>query len=229
MHQTKVLQIIEETHDAKTIRFERPAGFSYRPGQYCIFEEQMGDELIRRSYSLSSSPTEEFLQITVKHMINGKMSTFLTNLQPGHVLRFNGPVGKFILEDSMEKVVFIAGGSGISPFRGMLKYIIDKKLPMRATLVFGSRSPQDIILRNELEEFNKAQNVKVFLTVDHGDDTWKFHVGFIDINFVKEATKGELFDKKFFIVGPPIMCTKAKEMLLNAGVSEPNVLLDAWG
>ncbi len=229
MHKSKVIKLIKETHDTWTIQFERPENFDYKPGQYCIFEKKMGDELIRRSYSLSSSPTEEFLQITVKHIPNGKMSTYLTQCSSGEVLKYNGPIGKFVFDETYNNVVFIAGGSGISPFRSMLKYVLDKKLQTKVTVIYGSRSPKDIILKEELEEHNKRENVNLYLTVDYPDEEWKFHSGFIDIDFIKEATKNDLFDKDYFLIGPPPMVTNVKNGLMKANVPEPQIHVDAWG
>ena len=149
---SKIIELKDETYDTRSIRFEKPAGFNYLPGHYAIFDYNIGTEIVRRSYSLSSSPTEPFLQITVKHVPAGKMSTHLTELKLGDMLTFNGPFGKFLLDGNLKKVVFVAGGSGISPFRGMLKYIFDKKLDTDVTLIYGSRGPRDIILWQELED-----------------------------------------------------------------------------
>ena len=230
IHKAKILEIIEETHDTKSIKFEKPEGFSYKPGQYCVFDHRANDEIIKRSYSLSSSPTEDFLMITVKHMPHGIMSTHLHQLTPGDTLDFVGPVGKFVYEDNMKKIVMIAGGSGISPFRGMTKYIIDKKLDTEVRIIYGSRTPHDIILQGALEKFNaEHDNIKIFLTVDHPDEAWKFHSGFITIDFIKEATESKFKDYTYFLIGPPPMVTSVKGALLKAGMPEEQVLLDAWG
>ena len=125
---SKITKVIEETHDSFSIQFERPKGLDYLAGQYGLFSHDVNGEMVKRSYSFSSSPTEDFLQITVKRMPHGKMSNCLTNLPVGEELKFMAPLGKFILEDDLKEVVFIAGGSGISPFRCMTKYVLDKKL-----------------------------------------------------------------------------------------------------
>ncbi|MBN2368621.1 FAD-dependent oxidoreductase [Candidatus Woesearchaeota archaeon] len=230
IHKAKILEIIEETHDTKSIKFEKPEGFNYKPGQYCIFDHRANGEIIKRSYSLSSSPTEDFLMITVKHIPNGIMSTHLHQVGPGDVLDFVGPVGKFVFEESMKKVVLVAGGSGISPFRGMSEYIIDKKLDTQVIIIYGSRTPKDIILQSTLEKYNQEHdNIRLFLTVDHPDDGWKFHQGFISIDFIREAIKGNLQDYIYFLIGPPLMVTSVKDALMKAGLPEEIILLDAWG
>jgi NAD(P)H-flavin reductase len=147
----------------------------------------------------------------------------------GDILEYNAPIGKFVFEDHLKNVVFIAGGSGISPFRGMIKYIFDKKIETNVTLIYGSRSPEDIILNDELHSYLKYENFRIYLTVDHPDDNWKFHSGFIDTNFLKEATDNIVKDKVYFIIGPPPMVNSVKTCLLKLGLPEEQVLIDAWG
>ena len=228
---SKIIEIKEETHDTKTIKFEKPQNFNYKAGQYCIFEHTLGEDLIKRSYSLSSSPTEDFLQITVKHIPNGIMSTYLHQMKIGDSLVFVGPIGKFVFDESFKNVVFIAGGSGISPFRAMCKYVFDKNIKdIKITVIYGSRSPEDIIMVNELKDYLKGHpNFKLFLTVDHPNDTWQFHIGFIDAKFIKEATQDDVINKDYFLVGPTPMMTAIKNALLSLDVEEKHIHLDAWG
>lgn len=230
-HTSKIIEIKEETHDTKSIKFEKPQGFSYKVGQYCIFEHNLGEDLIKRSYSLSSSPTEDFLQITVKHIPNGIMSTYLHQMKIGDSLVFVGPIGNFVFDESFKDVVFIAGGSGISPFRAMCKYVFDKNITdIKITVIYGSRSPEDIIMVNELNDYLKEHpHFKLYLTVDHPNDTWHFHTGFIDANFIKEATQNDIKNKDYFLVGPTPMMTAIKNALLSLDVEEEHIHLDAWG
>lgn len=230
VYTTKIIEIKQETHDTKSFKFEKPIDFKYKAGQYGIFEHKLADSLIRRSYSFSSSPTEDFLQITVKLMDKGKMSGYLHGLKKDDELTYNAPIGKFIFEDNLKNVGFIAGGSGISPFRGMIKYILDKKLATKITLIYGSRTPHDTIMLNELNEFHQTHpDFRLYLTVDHTDETWHFHSGFIDAEFIKEATNNDFKDKVFFLIGPPIMVTSVKKALLSLEVDSANIRVDAWG
>jgi Na+-transporting NADH:ubiquinone oxidoreductase subunit F len=203
--------------------------FNYRPGNFGVFD-YLKDEIIRRAYSFSSSPTEDFLQITVKHIPNGKMSSYLTGLKVGDSLTFNAPFGKFMFEDNLKNVVFIAGGSGISMFRSMIKYILDKKLDTKIILIYGSKSPNEIILWDWLEELNRTiYSFKLFLTIDKPDPLWRFHTGFINLDFIMEATENNVLDKVYFLCGPPVMITSVKNALLKANVRGENIRLDAWG
>jgi glycine betaine catabolism B len=227
---SKIIEVREETGDTKSIRFEKPGGFTYQPGHYGIFEHTANGEIIKRSYSISSSPTEDFIQITVKLVPNGKMSTYLLGLKAGDTLTYNAPFGKFLFDDSITEAVFIAGGSGISAFRAMIKYVLDKKLNTHMTVVYGSRSSKEIIMWDWLEQVNKEnENLSLFLTVDKPDEGWNRHIGFVNADFIKEAAMGRLLEKVYFICGPPVMVTNMKTTLLGLGVKEENIKIDAWG
>ncbi|MEM4397240.1 MAG: FAD-dependent oxidoreductase [Candidatus Woesearchaeota archaeon] len=225
---SKIINIRQETHDTKTFFFEKPENFNYKSGQYGIFEHKTESEIIRRSYSFSSSPTENHLAITVRLIPNGKMTSHLFNLNIGDTLTFNAPFGKFTMENK-ENVVFIGGGSGVTPFRSMIKCALDLKLNTKITLIYGARSPKDILFNDEFHSFLTNPNFKLFLTVDKPDETWKFHTGFIDSYFIKEATFNDLQNRDYFLCGPPIMLTNIKNALISLGVKEQNIILDAWG
>ncbi|MEM4397613.1 MAG: FAD-dependent oxidoreductase [Candidatus Woesearchaeota archaeon] len=227
-YNSKIISIRQETHDTKTFYFEKPKNFNYKAGQYGIFEHITETEIIRRSYSFSSSPSEKHLAITVKQIPNGKMTTHLFSLNIGDTLTFNAPFGKFTMENK-ENVVLIGGGTGVTPFRSMIKYAIDFNLNTKIILIYGARSPKDILFNEEFHSFLSHPNFKLFLTVDKPDETWKFHTGFIDSNFIKEATKNYLENKYYFLCGSPIMIINIKNVLISLGVKEQNIILDAWG
>jgi ferredoxin-NADP reductase len=228
VYTSKILRITKETLDTMTFFFERPANFKYNAGQYCIFEKKINEEIIRRSYSLSSSPTEQDLAITVRHIPNGKMTTYLFSLAPGEILTFNGAFGKFSMENQ-KKVVFIAGGSGVTPFRAMVKYALDTKQDANLVLVYGARSPIEILFDKELNSFLKHQNFRLYITVDKPDASWHFHSGFINGDFIKEATGNSPSGWVYFLCGPPVMITSVKTALMNLGVQEKDIMVDAWG
>jgi len=230
MNDSQVFKVIEETHDTWSLRFKKPEGFTYEPGQFGLFEHEIDGQLVKRSYSLSSSPTESFLQITVKRVPDGTMSTHLTHLRTKSHVRFMGPLGKFIFHDKLKDVVFIAGGSGVSPFRSMIRYMEDKKLKTNITLIYGCRGSHDIILDHELHDFNKKyKNFNLFITLDHPEEGWEKHVGYINEECIREATNNKFLDKIFYICGPPQMVNLVKKALLDMRIKDEDIKLDAWG
>jgi glycine betaine catabolism B len=228
MYTSKIIAIKKEVKDVLTFVMEKPQNFKYSAGQYGIFEHKFGDEIIRRSYSFSSSPTEDFLAITVRYIPNGKMTTYLFDLVPGDCLAFNAPLGKFSME-GVKKAVLIGGGSGVTPFRSMGKYAFDKTLDADITLIYGARNPKEILFNEEFHYFLKNPKFKLYLTVDRPDESWHFHAGFIDSNFIKEATNNDPLGRCYFLCGPPAMLNAIQKALMGLGVPESTIILDAWG
>ncbi len=224
----KVIEIKKEVKDTLTFILEKPLNFKYSAGQYGIFEHKIGEEIIRRSYSFSSSPSEPNLAITVRFIPGGKMTSYLFGLVIGDSLSFNGAFGKFTLEDQ-KSVVLIGGGSGVTPFRSMAKYAMDMNLSTEIILIYGARTPKEVLFNEEFHSFLRHPNFKLYLTVDKPDGTWHFHSGFITAEFIKEATQNRVLDKTYFLCGPPVMLTAIQTALIGLGVSENRIILDAWG
>ncbi|MGB5984697.1 MAG: FAD-dependent oxidoreductase, partial [Desulfobacterales bacterium] len=93
----------------------RPAGFDFQPGQR-IALTQGG---VTREYSLASAPGEADLTLCIGVVAGGRLSPRLARLAPGALLEIEGPWGHFLFQPSRQKAVFIAGGTGVAPFRAM--------------------------------------------------------------------------------------------------------------
>lgn len=161
--------VIPETENAVTIIFDTGgAVFQYEPGQFINLSLVIEGKTITRSYSLSSSPDEdERPAITVKRVPGGVMSGYI--LKHAEAIReweIEGPLGLFYPDDSALKadhMVLIAGGSGISPIFGILKYLL-KHTAQYITLIDANRSASDIIYRQALNTLEQqyAPRLKIW-------------------------------------------------------------------
>ena len=155
MLQLKIEAIKWETPDTATFFLSEISGknIQYKAGQFITLVFAHHDEEIRRSYSLSSSPDEDFLAITVKRITNGEISRFmLTKLKPGDILHAVEPAGRFVITDSdIERDIFLfAAGSGIVPVYAQLKYALGRKGKSRFILIFSNQDEASILFRNQL-------------------------------------------------------------------------------
>lgn len=128
---------------------------TYKAGQFITLLLNHHQEEIRRSYSLSSSPDEALLSITIKRIANGEISRFLlTKVKKGDVLDAVEPSGKFTLTDSQaEKDIFLfAAGSGIVPVLSQLKYALARPAKSRFILVYSNQNGQSVLFKDELEQ-----------------------------------------------------------------------------
>lgn len=151
---------IQETKDAVSLILDIPedlkSDFSYKAGQYVTIERIFDNHTTRRSYSICSSPHEQEVKISIKHVPNGLMSTWLVQeVQPGQVIHVIPPEGRFttVFDGSRRQHhYFIAAGSGITPIMSLLKLGLEEEPMSEFTLLYGSRSEDNILFKSELDD-----------------------------------------------------------------------------
>ncbi|MBK9444048.1 MAG: hybrid-cluster NAD(P)-dependent oxidoreductase [Comamonadaceae bacterium] len=148
--------IIPETHDVKTFVFQavQPVLFVYKPGQFVTLELPIEGKTVRRSYTISSSPSRPHaMSITVKRVPGGLVSNWLhDNMKVGFQFPFSGPHGEFSCFNApSEKLLLIAGGSGVTPIMSMLRWLADTCSPADIVFINNIRTPADVIFGNELK------------------------------------------------------------------------------
>jgi ferredoxin-NADP reductase len=154
----QVLSVSPASANAVTIRVVAPgttrAPAPYQPGQFITLGFSMGGETLYRSYSLCSDGRPDApWEITVKRQSGGRISNYLNDVaKPGMLLSASAPQGTFILPATSRELVFIAGGSGITPVYGMLRALAALPAARRpsVTLHYGYHSPAEAIFAREL-------------------------------------------------------------------------------
>jgi ferredoxin-NADP reductase len=152
----RIEKVVPETEDAATLVI-RPgwgAKFDYRPGQYVGIGVEVDGRYHWRSYSLSSAPsrTGRTFTITVRAMPEGFLSDHLVRgLAPGTIVRLAAPAGEFVLPNPPPaKMLFLVGGSGITPVMSMLRTLDRRGTMPDVLLAYSSPSPERMIFRDEL-------------------------------------------------------------------------------
>ncbi len=226
----KVAKNKAETHDTNTITFHSDGRPDFRPGQFFMVEFMRGEKIPKRSYSTSSSPTRKgIIEFTIKQMPEGWVSKLLCGVKEGEELMVDGPWGHFIFDEArMPEIVMLAAGSGIAPFRCFCQYILDKKLPTKAILVYSNKTEQDIICKKDFNEFaQKLPGLKVIYSLTR-EEKQGFLCGRIDAPCVSDLIK-ELPAAFFFICGPPAMVADTERLVLEAGVPKERIKTEKYG
>ena len=148
------------TKDSISLLFKRTEALQkYKPGQHALLSFKIGDEVLKRSYSFHTAPTEtNTFGITVREVKNGKVSSYLQNLNGKSEIYLEGIAGDFTVEPSdnvRRHLVMFAGGSGITPIMSMIKSILQFESRSSISLVYSNKCYTTIIFRSELEELQQ--------------------------------------------------------------------------
>lgn len=213
----KVLEVIPHGSEAVSVRFERPAGFAYLPGQYMFITLGSGPSQLIKHLTISSSPTEPFLQVT-KKMTGHPFATALAALRAGDVAILRGPFGDFTFTGEFEKVAFLSGGIGITPLRSMMRYAADTSLMTDITFLYSARTGEEILFRSEFAELTASNpHLSIVVTLTRPGPGWNGHTGRIDRTFV-ETEIPDWRERVFFTCGPAAMVDAISSLLKEMGV-----------
>lgn len=202
--ETNVVETILRTPYIKSIKFEKPQGFHHLAGQYIFITLGDGPEKMTKHFTLSSSPTEDFLEIT-KRLTGHPFANALAGLSSGDKVSMMGPYGDFTFQGEYDKIGMLSGGIGITPLRSMIKYSIDKKLDVNIILLYSNSLESDIAFRDELEDIQrKNPNIKVIKTITRPGPDWKGVTGRINAEMVKKFIP-DCLERTFYTSGPQKM------------------------
>jgi len=227
-------QTTRQTHDTKTLRFQVPKErrFRAKAGQFLTFQWPIDGQRITRSYTISSSPThDDYVEITPKRMENGCVSVFLNDrAKPGLTVQASGPYGRFYFNETLHKnVVLIAAGSGITPMISMLRYIESLQLATPVRLLYCVRTAADIIFQNELARLRQSlPNFKYEVCLSRPDPTWNGQSGHLTREFVSPHVI-DPYSLTFFLCGPQGFMNNARQILLDLGVNQDQILQESFG
>ncbi len=219
-----VTDIRQDTPDVKTFRVVSPEGgklFEHRPGQCAMLSVPGVSEAM---ISITSSPTnKEFMEFSVKKC--GCLTQWLHAMDVGQMITVRGPYGRpFPVDDELagKDLLFVAGGIGLAPLRSVINYVRDKRDQYGTVdIVYGSRSKDDLVdYREIVEEWEKAKDFHVHLTIDREQEGWDGHVGFVP-NYVKELNPD--LKKTVLMCGPPIMIKFTLAGLMELGFKREQV------
>jgi ferredoxin-NADP reductase len=230
----RVVEILPQTATAKTFCFERVDGLlpPFRAGQYVNVMVYVEGIRTSRPYSISSAPTAGLLELTVRDKSGGFVAPYLFNdLKVGDVLETTGPAGHFYYEPLIdgEDLVFLAGGSGITPFMSMIRDTVQRQRPLRINLLYGSRTPEDVIFRAELENLASSHSKFSFsLVISEPPEGYGGLKGFLDSKLIAQLV-GDAKGKTFYVCGPKAMHDFCRAALKEMEVPQRKIRHELYG
>jgi NAD(P)H-flavin reductase len=220
-----VTRIGRETHDTFTMRLEPTEGahvHAFAAGQFnMMYVFGVGEVPL----SISGDPTRpDPLVHTVRAV--GAVSAALCRMKAGDVVGIRGPFGThWPVEESVgSDILLLAGGIGLAPLRPALYHVIARRGQYgRVIVLYGTRTPADILFRKEVEQWRARFDLDVHVTVDRGDSAWRGHVGVVT-SLLSRAP----FDSSStvaLVCGPEIMMRFCVRELLDRELPEDSIYL----
>ncbi len=225
----RITQVIQLTHDVRSFHINVPDKPDYHSGQFSVISLEAAGKLRKRAYSLASPPHWENIEIIVKLVPDGRVTPVLFEKNVGDIFDVQMPYGMFSLGDDPlpEKMVFLAGGVGIAPLLSMLRHLEWVGYSGRIILLYGNRTPKDIIYADELERLSHSLNLSTVYVIDHPlGFVWDGETGFITKDLIKKYA--DIAGSSFYICGPPQMVGHMIQNLHDLQVPCENIHYEQW-
>ncbi|WP_413511704.1 flavin reductase family protein [Myroides odoratus] len=242
-HDWSTYKIVQETKDTVSIYFDtNQEAFSFLPGQFINISCQIDGKQIIRSYSLSSTPTDQFPCITVKRVHGGIMSNYLVDEAKSITAwTIQGPFGNFILESHLSQdypLIFLGGGSGISPLFSMLNSL--NTPTNKPLLIYSNRSTDETIFGERLLQMEKqglvnasysftAQNQNPQADQDRGIVQSKYTLGRFSIEKIQAILKEQTYVytlAHYYICGPIGLMNLYEEALKSLHIPKEQIHME---
>lgn len=227
----RIKAIFMETSTVKTFRLmeanDGPIPFGFLPGQYATITSEIDGQKVRRSYTISSSPTQrDYIELTIKREQHGLESRHMhDHALPGDLVEISAPAGRFFFTGKeAEGIVLIAGGVGITPMMSVLRSLTDRSYPHDIYLLYGVNTPHDVIFGQEcayLSQRHPRLHISTVVAKPEGTD-WSGPTGYISAEIIA-ATVPEIAGRRIHLCGPPPMMEAVKAALSQLGVPTDQV------
>lgn len=209
--------------------FDKPPHFSFEAGQYMewmvphVTPDAKG---IRRYFTVASSPTEHDVRIAMR--VPEQASSFklaLQALQRGSAIRATQRGGDFVLPSGTEKIGYIAGGIGITPFRSHIQYMLDTRMHHDTVLMYCVNTQDDIAYKALFETASSQMTFTPVYVVAHEQVLPPYEQGFLTLEILARRVP-DFAERRWYISGPPAMVARYTTLLRSAGVPRRHIAQD---
>jgi len=209
--------------DAYDFIFRPDRQLAFSAGQYLEWTlpvKRPDERGNRRYFTIASAPTDDRVRLGVKFSADGSaFKQTLAELRPGQTMVASQLAGDFTLpRDRERKLVFIAGGIGITPFRSMLEQLLDENISRPIVVLYGNRSAREIAYRDVLDEAERRLRIPTYYAVLEPEGAaGGMKIGYVDEAMIRRAVP-DFAERTFFISGPQPMVLATKQILRRMGV-----------
>ncbi|MBI2939837.1 MAG: FAD/NAD(P)-binding protein [Chloroflexi bacterium] len=221
-----VTRVQRETGDTATIALRPPDGdgFVFQPGQFnMLYLFGVGEVPISVS---GASDRSDAVEHTIRSV--GTVTRGLTVLRPGDWVGLRGPFGRgWPLDEAKGRdLVIVAGGLGLAPLRPAIRHVLAHRADYRhVAVLYGTRTPADLLFRRELERWRGRLDWDVLVTVDRADPTWRGNIGVVPRLIGQVERVLEPANTVAFLCGPEIMMRFTERELRQRGIPPERIYL----
>jgi ring-1,2-phenylacetyl-CoA epoxidase subunit PaaE len=241
-HRLRVAEIVPETDEANSIRFEVPKdleeAFRFKAGQHLTLRAEIGGQEVRRNYSLCTAPFENELMVTVKRIAGGVFSNWVgDHLRRGDEIDVMTPHGSFTRAfdpGAARHYVAVAGGSGITPIMSLVRTALADEPRSRFTLFYGNRDSTSIIFLEALAALKDRYmgRLEIFHFLDQEEGDVDLFNGMLDSERCNDAIEHLIDDPQavsdWFICGPGPMMDAAEAALAERGTDKDRIHIERF-
>lgn len=221
----EIQRVIRESYDTFTVELaprDPYSTFDFAPGQFnMLYAFGVGEIPI----SISGDPSHPERLVHTTRAV-GTVTNAMSNLKVGDVIGVRGPFGNEwpVNLATGHDVVLVAGGIGLAPLRPALYQVLrHRERYGKVVLLYGTRSPEDILFRSELERWRSRFDLEVHITVDYADSKWHSNVGVVT-KLIPKAPFDPLHTVAM-VCGPEVMMRFTAIELQKRGVSNDNIFV----
>lgn len=225
-------RLLEFTDIADEVRhfvfevYEKDA-LDFVPGQFISFSAAIDEKKITRAYSIASPPQGNLFELCLNRVEDGKLSPVLFDLQVGGEIDFQGPLGYFVLRHPANDSIMIATGTGIAPFRSMIKAHLGAHPQQQFTLIFGIRYERNIMYRDEFEMLAADHpNFHFWPTLSRPESHWTGRTGHVQPHMLEAI--GERRDVDVYICGMKLMVDDVRARLKELGFDRKRIIFEKY-
>ena len=204
----------------------------FKPGQYMEWtlpHSRSDSRGNRRYFTMASSPTEKDLRLGIKFYQKGSsFKKAMLSMDATTPIAADHPSGDFVMpENQNQKLAFIAGGIGVTPFRSMIKYLIDTNDPRSITMLYSEKNADELVYKDVFEEARQKLNHKIVYTLTQpaGSLPANSVAGMINAQTIKVQIP-DYQERLFYISGPHSMVSAMTEILSSLGVNKRQIKTD---
>jgi len=231
-----VTALHDETPRVKTLSLRMPAWLGHRPGQHVDLRLTAEDGYqAERSYSIGSAPSDQpMIDLTIERVTDGEVSPFLHDvLTVGDKFEVRGPIGGYFVWDgaAADPILLVAGGSGVVPLMAMVRHRAQIGSGVPCTLLYSSRTPDDIIYADELTRLSdRNDGLRVIHALTRAQPPgWTGYSRRIDMSMLAEVMEGTGRMAQAYVCGPTPLVESVAESLVSLGLAPSQVRTERFG